>query len=118
MSEEEIVCDSPSEGRGEGGLVESPKAVSENAIFELRAQHANEIAVLKEQLESLRDVVKESLSQAVKEDGSDVSPSKTTGLKRLHTGIRSDLNAAASQAHETGNRTDVQEYLRLRRKYL
>ena len=122
MSEQETVnSDQPGGDRNS----ESPPEVGEHPnretaskeIAALKEKHAAEIAALTEQVAALRDAVKDSLSAAGEGSGSE-APSKTAGVKELRGGARSVLAAAASQAHQTGSRADVQEYLRLRRNYV
>ncbi len=123
MSEQEMVnSDQPGGDRNS----ESPPEVGEHPnretvskeITALKEKHAAEIAALTEQVAALRDAVKESLSAAGSELGGSDTPSKTAGVKEPRGGARSVLAAAASQAVRTGSRTDVQEYLRLRRKFV
>jgi hypothetical protein len=44
--------------------------------------------------------------------------SKTAGAKERSTGVHAILEKAAKKAATTGNRTDLHEYLKLRRNYL
>lgn len=52
--------------------------------------------------------------------GSDqiAATSKTAGAKERLTGVHAILEKAAKKAATTGNRTDLHEYLKLRRNYL
>ena len=47
----------------------------------------------------------------------DAAPVKTAGVKHRSDGTNA-LDSAAVQAARSGSRTDVQEYLRLRRNYV
>jgi len=47
-----------------------------------------------------------------------VTATKTAGAKERSTNVHAVLERAAKKAATTGNRTDLHEYLRLRRQYL
>jgi hypothetical protein len=51
-------------------------------------------------------------------DGSTVKVTKTAGARQRVTNSQATLERAAKKAATTGNRTDLQEYLRLRRNFL
>ena len=50
--------------------------------------------------------------------GKNVTVTKTAGAKERDTGVHTILERAAKKAAATGNRTDLHEYLKLRRNYL
>ena len=91
---------------------------AEKELSELKESHDEQnvqLAQLKEQVESLQDAVKESLAAATENDNGQ----KTQGVKETRTGgARSMLQNAAKRAADSGSRSDVQEYLRLRRAYV
>ena len=91
---------------------------AEKELSELKESHneqSEQLAQLKEQVEGLQDAVKQSLAAAA-ENG---NGQKTQGVKGTRTGgARSTLQTAAKQAADSGSRSDVQEYLRLRRNFV
>ncbi len=116
MSDDSIVSEQDSEVSDQ--LSEVGGLAVEGEIDALKAAHAAEIAALTEQVEALRDAVKEHLCTAPQADDAE-GPAKTSGVKESrHAGPRHVLAAAASQAEQTGSRVDVQEYLRVRRNYV
>lgn len=50
--------------------------------------------------------------------GKNVTATKTAGAKERDAGVHTILERAAKKAATTGNRTDLHEYLKLRRNYL
>lgn len=50
--------------------------------------------------------------------GKNVTATKTAGAKERDAGVHTVLERAAKKAAATGNRTDLHEYLKLRRNYL
>ncbi len=91
---------------------------AEKELSELKESHNEQneqMAALKEQVESLQDAVKQSLVAATEND----NRQKTQGVKETRTGgARTMLQTAAKQAAHSGSRSDVQEYLRFRRAYV
>lgn len=98
------------------------KQMADQELCALKDKHAAEIAALTEQVELLRDTVKENLSSTGDQEadsGRSGSFAKTAGVKEARTGGgRILLQKVAAQAGQTGSRTDVQEYLRVRRNYV
>ncbi|MHC4927796.1 MAG: hypothetical protein ACYTER_10845 [Planctomycetota bacterium] len=86
-----------------------------DVVAELKADHAEEVKLLREEIEGLRDSVKEVLSSASEESG---GPVKTAGVRPGRSGVRSVLASAAVAARESGKRVDVQEYMRVRRLHV
>ncbi|MBL7215207.1 MAG: hypothetical protein ISS71_05970 [Phycisphaerae bacterium] len=88
---------------------------AEKELSELKESHENqdaELAQLKEQVQGLENTVKQTVTP-------EHDNHKTQGVKETRTGgARSMLQTAAKQAAGSGSRSDVQEYLRLRRNFV
>ena len=111
---------------------------AEKELLELKELHekqGEELAVLKGQTGRLEDTAKQSLTVApVKDSTGENMPTasvgmapnnvvstshKTQGVKETRTrGARGMLQNVAKQAAGSGSRSDVQEYLRVRRQYV
>ena len=111
---------------------------AEKELLELKELHekqGEELVVLKEQAETLEDTAKQSMTVAPAEGSAeenmstasvDMAPNnsvitghKTQGVRETRTGgARTVLQTAAKQAAHSGSRSDVQEYLRIRRSFV
>ena len=90
---------------------------AEKELLELKEMHekqSEELAALKGNAEESENTAKQNLT---------VAPGKishkTQGVKEIRTGgARNLLQTAAKQAAGSGSRSDVQEYLRVRRSFV
>ncbi len=92
---------------------------AEKELAELKEKHAEEVADLKAQIESVTTPSLLRSTPPLQGESLSSQSVKTQGVKETRTpGGRSLLQNAAKQAAGSGSRSDVQEYLRLRRAYV
>ena len=94
-------------------------------LKELHEKQGEELAALNSSMERKRhdktaDTADPIPSLALRAAGNDATRAvKTQGVKETRTGgARTQLETAAKQAAHSGSRSDVQEYLRIRRQYV
>ena len=79
-------------------------------------------ARMQDEKDSAPDAVIEQLKKEkqylFEHTGKNVTATKTAGAKERDAGVHTVLEKAAKKAAATGNRTDLHEYLKLRRNYL
>lgn len=87
----------------------------ESAVLLARAR-------MQDKTDSAPDAVIEQLKKEkqylFEHTGKNVTAVKTAGAKERDAGVHTILERAAKKAAATGNRTDLHEYLKLRRNYL
>jgi len=69
-------------------------------------------------IDSVVEQLKKDKQYLFTDDGPTVKVTKTAGPRQRSTNSRTTLERAAKKAATTGNRTDLQEYLKLRRNFL
>ncbi|MBC8391448.1 MAG: hypothetical protein H8E17_02630 [Deltaproteobacteria bacterium] len=126
MSEQETVASEQSaitREEAETSLNEKLVPVGEAIRYRKRAQAAEkELSELKQSHEKQGEelaALKESEATGVSGRSEQSTAAKTQGVRETRTGgARTQLQTAAKQAASSGSRSDVQEYLRIRRSFV
>jgi hypothetical protein len=95
-------------------------ATSEEELEDLKqvnTQQADEIGQLKQQVDELQHTAKQSLTVPPDASNSQISQ-KTQGVKPSRDSGIGILQSAAKKAAASNSRTDVHEYMRLRRNFV